>query len=171
MKKFVVMAHRGVGKTTLAARIIKETNRNVYGFYTRKFPDITTEDGLCPIYIYPVTGEPVFDDAHLIGLGGKGNHYTNTDAFDDIGTALISCSDPNGLIVMDEVGFLEMKAERFKSKVFEVLSGNTPVLLMLKARLRFDFLKQISTFKGVEFIYMDVSNRDEVYEMIRKEFC
>ena len=171
MKKYVIMAHRGTGKSTLAARITKETKRNVYGFYTRKFPDRLTEDGFCPIYIYPAGGEPVFDDAHLIGLGGKGNHYTNTDVFDDIGVKLISCSDPQGLIVMDEIGFLEMKAERFKSKVFEVLSGDMPVLLMLKAKLRFDFLKEISTFKGVEFIYMDEDNRDEVYEMIRKEFC
>ena len=99
MKKYVIMAHRGTGKSTLAAKIIKETKRNVYGFYTRKFPDRLTEDGFCPIYIYPVTGDPVFDDAHLIGLGGKGNHYTNTDVFDDVGVKLISCSDPDGLIM------------------------------------------------------------------------
>lgn len=171
MKKYVIMAHRGSGKTTLAERIIKETDKKVYGFFTRKYPDLLTEDGLCPIYIYPAGGSPLFDDAHLIGLGGKGNHYTNTDVFDTIGVSLLDCDDKDGLIIMDEIGFLEMNAEHFKKKVFEVLSGDVPVILMLKAKLRFDFLKEISVFPGVEFIYMDETNRNEIYEKLRKEFC
>ncbi len=171
MKKFVVMAHRGSGKTTLAERIIKECNRPVYGFFTRKYPDRLTEDGLCPIYIFPAGGEPVFDDAHLIGLGGNGNHYTNTDVFDQTGVSLLECDDKNGIIIMDEIGFLEMEAELFKSKVLEVLGGDIPVLLMLKAKMRNEFVRAVRSYPGIEFIYMDETNRDQVYETIKKEFC
>ena len=59
-----------------------------------------------------------------------------------------------------------MDAEKFKEKVFEVLSSNNPVLLMLKQRLDISFLSQIKENKNIEFIIMDIDNRNDVYNYL-----
>lgn len=166
MNKFVVMAEKEVGKTTLVNRIIKNKKENICGFYTKRYLDLIDDEGLYPIYIQGINEDPILDDEHLIGKCGNEKHYTNNDVFNDLGVKLITTNNPNDLIIMDEIGFLEMNAEKFKEKVFEVLSSNNPVLLMLKQRLDIDFLSQIKENKNIEFIKMNIDNRDEVYNYL-----
>ncbi len=170
MTNFVVCAHSGVGKSYLANKLIESTKRDVCGFFTRKFPELCDEnDGLCPIYIYPAGGSPVFDEDHLIGLGGEGTHYTNVEVFNSVGVDLITSDNPNALIIMDEIGFLEAQAEKFQAKVIECLTGNIPTVVFLKEKMQVEFIKKLSTLAGTEFIYLTESNRDEVFERILSE--
>lgn len=169
MKKFVVSGYKESGKTTLITKILDSWEGPVLGFFTKKFPDRLTPDGLCPIYIYSVGSDPIFDDAHLIGLGGEGTHYTNSEVFDEIGTKLITADDASSLIVMDEVGFLETDASLFKEKVFEVLRSDNPVVLIMKQKMQLDFMKALKDFPGIEFIELSIENRNWVAEHIIKE--
>jgi len=165
--KFVVSGYKKSGKTTLVKKILKNSN-SAAGFFTEKFPDRLTKDGLCPIYIYPVFSDPVFDDEHLIGLGGEGTHYTNCEVFDKLGIELITVSDPKTLIVMDEIGFLERDARRFQEKVFEVLNSENPVLIIMKQKMRESFMKSLKSFPGIEYIELSEENQDAVFEYINK---
>ena len=168
MKNFVVCGYSKSGKTTLVKRLIAETNKNVYGFFTEKFPDRLTEDGFCPIYIYPIGNTPIFNDDHLIGLGGHGTHYTNADAFETKAVEYITTDDPNGIIFMDEVGFLEDSALGFQNKVFEVLSGNIPAVVMMKQKMNFDFMKKLKALPNIDFLELTEDNRDEIFEQIKR---
>lgn len=161
------MAEKQVGKTTLVSKIIKNRKTNTCGFFTLRFPDLIDSEGLCPVYIYGINEEPIIDNNHLVGLCGNGKHYTNYEVFNDLGVKLITTNNPNDLIIMDEIGFLEANAERFKEKVLEVLSSKNPVLLMLKQRLDIGFLSQIKENKNIEFIQMNIDNRDDVYDYLK----
>jgi len=165
MNKYVICGPKDAGKTTIAKELLKKTDRKVAGFFTEKFPEKEI-DGLCPIYIYPVGGEPIFDDAHLIGLGGEGTHYTNADVFNTVGVEYISTDDKETLILMDEIGFLEMDAKQFKDKVFECLKSDNPVVIMLKQKMQLDFIRQIRDFEDAVFIELDENNRDGIADMI-----
>lgn len=169
MKKFVICGYKESGKTTLIKKIVENYKGPVVGFFTEKFPDHLTDDGLCPIYIYDINGAAILDDDHLIGLGGEGTHYTNTEAFDSVGVKLITTDDKSALIAIDEIGFLENEAMRFQEKVFEILKGDSPVVIIIKQRMQFDFLKKLRDFPGIEFLELSVDNRDEVCEYIIKE--
>ena len=164
------MAPRQTGKTTLVNRLLRETDRKICGFSTRKIDELATEEGYCPVYISPVGEEPVIDDDYCLGLCGKGRHYTNPKAFDEAGVEFLTCSDPDTLIIMDEVGFLELEAEKFKARIFECLASENPVLLMLKERMDIDFLRRIRDFEGVEFIQMTEQNREEVYKHVKEAY-
>lgn len=168
MTKFVIMAQRHIGKTTLAERIIRDTDRKVYGFFTRKFPD-RKKGGRCPLYIFPAGSDPIFDDEHLAGFSDEESYSVNLSVFDTVGVKLLTVDDPNGLIIMDEVGFMESKAEKFREKVFECLSGDIPVVLMMKFKLDEEFMQQIAAFPDAEFVVMNEENRDGVYARIRSE--
>lgn len=166
MNKYVIMADKQVGKTTLVNKIIKHRQNNICGFFTERFLDLVDEEGFYPIYMRGINESRKFDDEHLIGKCKEGMHYTNNEVFNNLGVNLISTNNPNDLIIMDEVGFLEMNAEKFKNKLVEVLASDNEVLLMLKQRLDVSFLKDIQENKNVEFIRMNLDNRDIIYEYL-----
>ena len=169
MKKFVVCGYKESGKTTLIKKVIQNYDKSVVGFYTKKFENRLTEDGLCPIYIYDINSDAVLDDEHLIGLGGEGTHYTNVEVFDNVGVELISTDDKTSLIAIDEIGFLENEAKVFQEKVFEILESENPVVMIIKQRMQFSFLKRLKEFPGIEYIELTLDNRDEVCDHIIKE--
>lgn len=166
MNKFVVMADKEVGKTTLVNKILNQRKTNICGFFTKRYIDLANDEGQYPIYMCEVNSDPILDDKHLVGMCGNGRHYTNDDVFNELGVKLITTNNINDLIIMDEIGFLEMNAEEFKKKVIEVLSSKNPVLLMLKQRLDIEFLTNIKENENVEFIRMNKDNRDEIYEYL-----
>lgn len=168
MKSFVICGYKESGKQEFARRLIERTRRKVYGFITEKFPDKAI-DGLCPIYIYPAGGQPQFDKDHLIGLGGEGTHYTNTDVFDTAGVELISTDDKDGFILMAELGFLETGADQFRRKVFECLTGDIPTVVIMKQKMQYEFMRQLRAFSGIEYIELTPGNFDELLDRVTGE--
>ena len=163
------MAEKEVGKTTLVKKLLKNRQGNACGFFTKRYLSLVDEEGQYPIYMYGVNEKPILNNDHLIGTCGNGKHYTNIDVFNSLGVKLITTNNPNDLIIMDEVGFLEMNAETFKNKVREVLISNNPVLIMLKQRLDIEFLKEIKENNNIEFIEMNIDNRNDVYDYVFKK--
>lgn len=163
------MAYKKTGKTTLVRKLLENRKENVVGFFSKKCSERIDEEGQCPIYIYGVNDLPVFDNDHLIGTCGNGKHYTNNEVFNDLGVKLITTDNPNNLIIMDELGFLESNAEEFKNKVIEVLSSPNPVLIMMKQRLDIQFLKELKDNQNIEFIHMNETNRDEVFQYLKNK--
>ena len=62
----------------------------------------------------------------------KGGMSCNTQGFERDGTRLLENSRDSGLIIMDELGFLESDAARFKQAVMDTLAGDVPVLGVLR---------------------------------------
>ena len=52
--------------------------------------------------------------------------------FEEAGTSILANSDSADLIIMDELGFLESSAHKFKRAVLNALSGKVPVLGALR---------------------------------------
>jgi nucleoside-triphosphatase len=90
----------------------------------------------------------------------------NLDAFDVFGVKLLTCGQ-NGLIVMDELGFLESNANRFNHLILELLEGDTPILGVIKT-IKTPFLDQIRANNKVSVIEVTEANRDQLYpELLR----
>ena len=170
MNKFVVMAPRNVGKTTLVKKVLETTVRKTGGYYTQLYKGSSeTEDKHCPVYIAPIGKEIIPDEDHCVSPIIEGRRTVNPEAFDKFGVEYLTVSDKDTLIIMDEVGFLERKAEKFKAKIFEVLASENPVLIMVKERDNIDYINRIKDFPGVTFYHMNEENRDEVFREIIKE--
>lgn len=167
MNKYVIVAPRRTGKTTLVNRLIECTSKNVRGFQTARLMNVQDENGLHPLYIFPAGKNIVVDNKHCLGYCGKGVHKVNNDVFNSLGVKLISSDNKDDLIVMDEVGFMEMEATQFKKKIFDVLESKNPVLIMLKDKPGISFLDEIKNRKDIELINMTIENRDEVFELIK----
>ena len=71
------------------------------------------------------------------------------------------------LILLDELGFFESKAENFKEKVIEVLESDNRVIGVLKKK-NTDFLNSIKERADVCVIDVDIENRSYIEEKITK---
>jgi len=90
------------------------------------------------------------------------------EVFDLYGTELIRSASKKELIIMDEIGFLEEKAEQFQKAVLSAFDGNIPVLAAIKAKnITTPFLESIRSHKNVKLIELNETNRDQIFEQLK----
>jgi len=172
-KHIVLQAERGAGKTTLIQKLVKEMQCIVGGYLTRAV--INKEKGYKEIYIYPASFVDADDQDTIAKTKGKlcaitmnGVKEVYPEVFDLYGTELIRSASKKELIIMDEIGFLEEKAEQFQKAVLSAFDGNIPVLAAIKAKnITTPFLESIRIHKNVKLIELNETNRDQIFEQLK----
>ena len=161
-KHILICGEVGVGKSTLIQRLLVRNYREVYGFVTKKLePD---ENGFHPIYIHPAGAmQRRYEEKNLIGTCDRRIHNINLDAFNTLGVAYLQAK-PDGIILMDELGFMEAKAEAFTRAVLDALDGDIPVIAAVKARFDIPFLNDVRAHSKGQLYMITQENRDQVYE-------
>ena len=127
MDKILICGPRGVGKSTLIRRLTALYPGPVSGFVTKR-ETVADGEGLFPIYIHPAAcpeARRQYGPENLIGRCDSRRSVRYPEAFDRLGPPLLTSG---GLLVMDELGFLENDAHRFQAAVLAALDGSTPVL-------------------------------------------
>ena len=160
----LIVGARGVGKSTLIRRVLKELDRPVFGFETRK--EAHPEDPLlgCPIYIYEA-GKPHRRTAeNFIGYHRQADAAV-TAAFDRYAPKLLEPIGAAALVELDELGFLEAKSEVFCRAVLGLLDGDRPVIAAVKDR-DVPFLNAIRAHPAARCFHITAENRDALYEEV-----
>ena len=123
--------------------------REVGGFETKRLP-VADENGFFPIYLYPASqseGERRNETANLVGTCDSRSSIRHPEVFDGLGAQLIESAPEGGIILMDELGFLENDAKVFKPK-------DTP------------FLRAVRGHENAELVFIDEQNRDALLEKL-----
>ena len=113
-----------VGKSTAIRRYLStRPGRRLGGFVTVSRP---LEEGTLGVYIQP----PVFAEAdctpeRLVGLRG-GRRGGIPETFERAGVAILSASGPHDLLLMDELGRMELRAPTFCAAVLAALRAMSP---------------------------------------------
>ena len=166
-KHILICGERGVGKSTLIEKLLAASSRPRYGFITKMRP--ADETGFHPIYIHPASvpvTERVYAEANCIGTCDSRTHRPNLDAFETLGVRYIEAARPDGIIVMDELGFFEAKAEGFTAAVLAALAGDIPVVAAVKSRRDVPFLNAVRSAPKAEVFFITPENRDGLYETL-----
>lgn len=166
MKKHIVISgHRHVGKTTLLNRLLEDCDKPIYGFRTA--PGASLRKGYRSFFIHPAAciERNESEDNH-IGDGNGVAPIFYTEVFDTFGVKCLD-SEPDGIIVMDELGFMENEAELFKAKVLECLDGDVPVIATAKEGMDTEFLNAVLNHPKADVYHIDKENRDELYEKLK----
>ena len=166
-RHILISGERGVGKSTLIEKLLAASSRPRYGFITKMRP--AGPDGFHPIYIHPA-GQPVaertYTEENCIGTCDSRTHRPNLDAFNVLGVRYIEAARPDGIIVMDELGFFEAKADDFTAAVLAALAGDVPVIAAVKSRTDVSFLNAVRAAPKAEVFYITPENREELYERL-----
>ena len=127
---------RGIGKSTViqaALELLAQSHTILLGGF------FTWNGGADDpnIYIRPAEPGAVGERYRIASYGGPSlGMVCDSQIFDTVGARILRESaqgETADLIVMDELGYLESDAEAFKRAVFETLSGDTPVLGVLRS--------------------------------------
>lgn len=167
MKRHIVIAgQRQVGKSTLVNRLLTDCDKPVYGFRTAMGGSL--KDGYRSFFIHPADClEKIESSYNRIGESNGIERKFYADVFDNLGVKYLDVR-PDGIIIMDELGFMENEAEIFKAKVLECLDGNIPIIATAKAGIDSEFLSRIINHPNADVYYIDEENRDQLYEEIKK---
>ena len=157
-----------IGKSTLISKLLAHTDRPISGFMTKLQRDNPIEGKGWPLYIYPANvpeEERTQSEANLIGFPMQHDFDSCARTFNSYGAALLTDIPAGHLIVMDEIGVLESKAEIFKEAILNCLRSDNPVILTIKAKPVYPFVEQVKALAGEEnYYWVTEENRDRLAE-------
>lgn len=174
IKHIVLQGEKGAGKSTLIRKLAMEIKCTAGGYLTRAV--MNPETGYKDIFMYPAAY--IFDqdnqdtiartNGKRCGITQNGVKEVYPEVFEEYGTQLIHSASKKQLIIMDEIGFMEEKSQRFQKAVLSAFDGNIPVLASVKAKnISTPFLDAVRSHENVRLIELDETNREEVYEQLR----
>lgn len=167
MKHIILCGSRGVGKSTLIRRLLRETELPVYGFVTVKGrPDETGEHAT---HIYPASlpaERRVPSVKNLVGKCGSG-HLTAVypEVFNREGCRCLDDYPERGILVMDELGFMENEAYGFQRAVYEHLKAAVPVIAAVKDK-ETAFLTAVRSWPNCQVYEITEENRDGMFRLL-----
>ena len=142
----LIVGERGVGKSTLIRRVLKDLNR-------------------CPIYIYDAGKPHCRTQDNLIGYHRERDIPAITAAFDRYAPRLLEPVPEDAVAELDEIGFLEANSESFCQAVMGLLDGANPVIAAVKDR-EHPFLEAVRNHLNARCFYITAENRDALYEEV-----
>lgn len=163
MKNILLTGEIQVGKTTLLNKILSSLNTSIGGFQTSRIVNNNKKE----FFIYPLKNKTKKYKIATI-ISGDISHKVEpyTDTFNFIGENIIEKDIKTcDVIVLDELGFLESKANVFQEAVFKSLNSNCIVLGVIKPR-DIPFLNKIRNREDTVIIEVTKENRDNLLEDI-----
>ena len=168
MKQKILLTGRpGCGKTTLIKRLASRLAQSAGGFYTEEIRDRGTRVGF---KIVTLDGdEVVFAHVQKIESSARlGKYRLDLSALEVVGvTAVREALQRGRLVVIDEIGPMEIRSPVFRDAVNEALDSKAPVLATIFARpLR--FTDAIKSRHDVTLIEVRPDNRERLVEGIQR---
>ena len=142
-RAFLITGSPGCGKTTLVRRLVEELGVSAGGFYTQELRASGRREGFG---LTTLDGETAtLASVHIDGGPRVSRYGVNPAAMDDVATPAIERAIAEAqLIVIDEIGKMELLSNRFRQAVLVALECGKPVLatIMLGGHPWADALKR-----------------------------
>ena len=169
MKRKVLLTGRpGCGKTTLIKRVVNELALPAGGFYTEEIRERGERVGFKIITLdgkEAVLAHVDFKTADRVGKYGLDLSALVTVGIETLRTALRA----RELVVIDEIGPMEIRSRIFRDVVSEALYSGVLILGTITTR-PFPFTDTIKNRPGVTLIEVRSENRERLVSELSKQF-
>lgn len=160
----LIVGGRGVGKSTLIQTVLKELACPFTGYETRKEDSLSDTIHGSPVYIYEAGKPHIQSPENLLGYCKDRHPEVYAAAFARYAPKLLEMQT-DGVIVMDEIGFMESASDLFCHAVLTRLDGQTPVLAAVKHNDT-PFLNAVRAHKNCRCFFITEENRDTLFEQV-----
>ncbi len=165
----LITGQSGSGKTTAIRKIISLLGGKCAGFYTQEIRsqgvrvgfEIVTTDGETKALAQNL---PVRDSQNVVSFG---KYWVNLDALDNIAVpSLIKAMNERKIIVVDEIGPMEIFSEAFCNTLIKILNNNDLSIVGTIVQRPYVFADTVKTHRRVEIITITPDNRDNIPSQI-----
>ena len=173
MIKVLVTGRPGIGKTTVVKRIMEMCSRSgfrVGGMITYEVRERGRRVGFKIVDV--LTGrEGVLAKVGIPGMFKIGRYTVNLSDLEDVGVrAIRRALSEADIVVIDEIGPMELFSEEFKKAVKEAFNSTKPVVATIHIKAdRYPLCRRIKRLPNVKLYVTNYSNRDSLPKVIFRE--
>lgn len=171
-KILILTGAPGVGKTTVLTKIVdvlKNKGVRVGGIVTREVRKSNVRVGF---EILDLIDNKHGWLAHINGQGGPqvGKYHVNLNDLDNIGAAAImQAIEKCNVIVIDEIGPMELFSQKFKQVVTQALEGKKVILMVVHGKAKDPLVTQVKRRVDAEIFNVTFSNRENLTEQLTRK--
>jgi nucleoside-triphosphatase THEP1 len=165
---YLVTGGPGVGKTTLIRQVVSTMRMRAGGFYTEDLRTAGTREGF---RIVTLDG----DMALLAAAGHPGpvqvsKYGVAVDELNRVGVAALRGAMERGhVMVVDEVGRMQLFSRDFRQLILDAVKGGHP-LLGTVMQGRNPYADRIKAHRNVEVLVLTPDNRQDILDFLRSKF-
>ncbi len=166
-KNILLTGKPGIGKTTALKSAIGMIGADPGGFYTRELRTGKERSGF---EIITLSG----DKRAMASKGYKsqyrvGNYGVDIEAVDTLAAgAILDAMSKKSVIVIDEIGRMELYSDKFRSAVLCALDSNKPVIGTIMEKNN-TFADAIKARDDVELLQVTENNRDTIPDTLKRK--
>ncbi len=164
---YLLTGHPGVGKTTIIKKLIEKLKLPAGGFYTEEIREDNKRMGFSIVTLSGQKGVLAhrnFKSRYKVGNYGVGVYTLNKIGVKEIQMCLVE----KKVIVIDEIGKMELLSPQFQEVVSKALDADNPVLGTITLA-RHPFAQKVKDRKDVKIYEVTRENQDEVLKTLTKE--
>jgi nucleoside-triphosphatase len=165
---YLVTGKPGIGKTTLIRQVISTMRLRAAGFYTEDLRTSGVREGF---RIVTLDG----DMALLAAAGRAGavevsKYGVDVAELDRVGVSALRRGRERGFVlVVDEIGKMQLYSRAFRQTIFEVVQCGHPLLGTVMGG-RNPYAERIRRHPKVEVLELTADNRHEILGLLRSKF-
>ena len=164
IKNIFIIGKPGCGKTTLITEILEELKLNAGGFYTTEIREKGKRLGFKIITLDGDKG--ILAHVNIKSPYRVSKYKVNIKDLEEIGVkSILNALKENKLVLIDEVGSMELYSEEFKKAVTSALDSKNEVLGTIKLTPD-PFTDKIKKRKDVRIFYLTQGNREDIKKEI-----
>ena len=167
-QRVLLTGRPGSGKTTLIKRVLNEVPKRCGGFYTEEIRDHGARVGF---KVVALEGhEAMFAHIDFNTPQRLGKYGLDLSALEAVGVnAIRKAVQARQVIVIDEIGPMEIRSLAFREAISGVLETELPILATIFLR-PLPFTEAIKSRPGVELIEVRSDNRDQLVSQLAQKF-
>ena len=167
-QKVLLTGRPGCGKTTLVKRVVKNLSQRAAGFYTEEIRDGGIRVGFRLVTLAGDEGVLAHIDFKTSERLGK--YALDLSALEAVGVdAIRKAVQGERLIVVDEIGPMEIRSAPFREAVLDALDSELPVLATIFLR-SLPFTDAIKSRPDVVLIEISLNNRERLVSELSEKF-
>jgi nucleoside-triphosphatase len=163
-KNILITGPPGIGKTTLIMKILDRVKKGYpVGFYTKEIRDQGVRIGF---ELISLDGErSILSHVKISSPYRVGKYRVDVNGFEAFLESLPFADPAPELIIIDEIGKMELMSEKFRSLITELLDSPKPVIATIALKGG-GLIARIKEREDVKLYEINLANRDRLLNQL-----